>query len=483
MTQTQIIRNEIINGSTRGSTSELKIIGKLKLLATYRYAIGAAMLLLLAQCSYGFKAEDPIKDPEKAIGIEVKPAINRPVSAEQHGVARLAEKSGVNVEWHPRLGTPLSVRGSNLGQRRDYSGGKGLMLRGGANYEQDAIAVLDNLSRFYRIRDVEKEFAVKKVERDSLGFHHVRLAQVYQGLRVFGGDLIVHFDKIGVAYQVNGEYVADIEVGVAPKIDANSALEIAQTDLAKLGKPQGTPKEAPTLVIFALNSDPRLAWELTRLYDDAKAGAGRWRYWVDALGGEVLLRYNDIKKINPPTANGTNAVITGNILTGEGGQLVTVTGWYENTGYYYLYNTNRRWYVYNVATSGWPDYGTYAYRTTSNWATSDRAEMSTARNFDLVQRYYSEVHGRYSFNNAGIYARANIHEGVNYVNAYWDGTGFHFGDGDGVEANSLAILDVCGHEFTHAVTEYTADLTYANESGALNESFSDVMGAAIEFYA
>jgi hypothetical protein len=59
----------------------------------------------------------------------------------------------------------------------------------------------------------------------------------------------------------------------------------------------------------------------------------------------------------------------------------------------------------------------------------------------------------------------------------------YFGDGDNVQSTSLGVLDVCGHELTHGVTEYSANLNYQDEPGALNESFSDVMGATIEFYA
>ena len=98
-----------------------------------------------------------------------------------------------------------------------------------------------------------------------------------------------------------------------------------------------------------------------------------------------------------------------------------MTGWHEDTGIHYLHNTNRHWYVYNVATSGYTDNNAYANRPTSNWGTSDRVEMSAARNFDIVQSYFLQVQGRDSFDDAGRYARANIHEGVNYVNAYWDG--------------------------------------------------------------
>jgi alpha-tubulin suppressor-like RCC1 family protein/Zn-dependent metalloprotease len=454
-----------------------------KLSAKCRYALPAALFLVMGLSAYAFGPDEKTVPEKPAAQPEAKAAAVQKVSAEQFNVAQLAEKSGIKVEWHSRLGTPLSIRGPKLGERRSYSGGKGLALKGGGHYERDAIAVLDNLARFYRLQDAEKEFAAKPAEPDSLGFHHVRLKQVYQGLRVFGGDLVVHFDKNGQAYQVNGQYVPDIQVEAVPKIDAAEAVRIAQRDLAGMGKPEGDLEEGPTLVIFARDTEPQLAYELTLSYADPKAGLGRWRYWVDALQGKVLFRYNDIQKIAAPTTNGTNAIITGSILVGEGGSVSSVTGWHENTGYYYLYNTNRSWYAYNRATTGYPDYNTYAYRSTADWGTSDRVEMSGARNFDLVQRYYREVHGRNSFNNAGAYAQANVHYGTSYVNAFWDGSALWFGDGDGVTANSLAVLDVCGHEYTHAVDQYTANLTYAGESGALNESFSDIFGACIEFWA
>ena len=401
-------------------------------------------------------------------------------SANQVEAAQLAEPVGVTVEWDARLGTPLSVRGRDLGQRQPYSGGKGL-APGGGSYQRDAIAVMDNLARFYRVQDAAQEFAAKPAESDNLGFHHVRLAQTFQGLRVVGGDLIVHFDKSGHAYQVNGSYVPDLQLDVVPQIGITQAVRIAQADLASIGQPGGS-LQTNARVVYARNVAPQLAYELTFTYQDPKTGPACWRYWIDARQGSVLFRYNDIKKIAAPTANGTSTAITGNILAGEGGQSVSVNGWHENTDIYYLYSPDLSWMIYNVAISGWPDFNTYAYRTTADWAATDPAEMSLGRNFEIAQSFYRDVMGRQSFDDAGKMARANAHEGIDFVNAYWDGYELYFGDGDGIEATSLAVLDVAGHEYTHAVTQYTSDLIYANESGALNESFSDVMAAAIEFY-
>ena len=445
-------------------------------------ATAAVLLAGLEMNALAFRGDNASPLISPADPAAVQSATAKTPSATQVEAAKLAEPAGVAVEWDPQLGTPLSVRGQNLGQRQSFSGGKGLAA-GGASYEQDAVAVMDNLARLYRVQDAAQEFTAKRADRDKLGFHHVRLAQTYRGLRVVGGDLIVHFGKDGQAYQVNGAYVPDVLVDVVPQIEVAQAVRLAQADLAAIGKPAGS-LQANALVVYARNVAPQLAYELTLTYKDAKTGPACWRYWIDARQGTVLFRYNDIQKIAAPTANGTSAPITGNILPGEGGQSVSVNGWHENTDIYYLYSPDLAWMIYNVAFSGWPDFATYAYRPTADWAATDPAEMSLGRNYEVVQGFYRDVMGRQSFDDAGKIARANAHEGIDFVNAYWDPSTqqFYFGDGDGMMADSLGVLDVAGHEYTHAVTEFTAGLIYAYESGALNESFSDIMGTAIEFY-
>ena len=441
---------------------------------------GALAYAVWVDSGFAFRADESVA---RAVSVPPGRAADRAPSADQVKKAGEAENEGVAVRWSARQGAPLSVRGKDLGKRRGFSGGKGLLQGVGTAYGPNAIAVLDNLSGLYRMRDASKEFAVKRIEQDGLRFHHVRAPQMYEGLRVVGGELMVHFDRGNQAYEVNGRYVPDLNVSVTPNIQAGDAVRAAQQDLAGMGATQVLLEPGAELVVFALNQNPALAYELVFTFVDPLKPSARWRYWVDAVTGKILLRYNDIKKIAAPTANGAGATITGNILAGEGGGLTSVTGWRENNGIHYLYNKVRYWYVYNVAASGYADNNTYAYRNTASWSASDRSEMLAAAAFDDVQNYYRTVHGRNSFNNANAYARANVHEGSSYVNAYWDGTDFHFGDGDGVTASSLVVLDVAGHEYTHAVTEYTANLYYYSESGALNESFSDILGAAIEFDA
>ena len=74
-----------------------------------------------------------------------------------------------------------------------------------------------------------------------------------------------------------------------------------------------------------------------------------------------------------------------------------------------------------------------------------------------------------------------VHFGNDYANAFWDGQQMVFGDGDGSTfADLTGSLDVIAHELTHGVTEYAAGLEYRGQSGALNESMSDVMGSLVK---
>ena len=97
---------------------------------------------------------------------------------------------------------------------------------------------------------------------------------------------------------------------------------------------------------------------------------------------------------------------------------------------------------------------------------------------------YEDVYGRNSIDDAGLALSGTVHFSEQYDNAYWDGEQMVFGDGDGVLFNRFTIsVDVIGHELTHGVTGATANLAYKNQSGALNESISDVFGSLVKQYA
>ena len=100
---------------------------------------------------------------------------------------------------------------------------------------------------------------------------------------------------------------------------------------------------------------------------------------------------------------------------------------------------------------------------------------------EMTYDYFLNEHGRNSVDNAGMMLLNYVHYDNNYDNAFWDGSRMTYGDGS--NNKPLVSLDIVGHEVAHGVTEHTADLVYAYESGALNESFSDIFGVSIEWYA
>lgn len=98
-------------------------------------------------------------------------------------------------------------------------------------------------------------------------------------------------------------------------------------------------------------------------------------------------------------------------------------------------------------------------------------------------RFFWEVCRRKSIDDAGMPLVAEVHFGDGYDNAFWDGERMLFGDGDGrLFAGFTRSIDVVGHELTHGVTQATIGLDYLGESGALNESISDVFGCLVKQY-
>lgn len=103
--------------------------------------------------------------------------------------------------------------------------------------------------------------------------------------------------------------------------------------------------------------------------------------------------------------------------------------------------------------------------------------------FGATYDFFKTVLGRNSIDGRGLRLIGSVHYGRKYDNAMWDGEQMIFGDGDGVIFNGFTDeLDVIGHELTHGVTQYTANLEYQGESGALNESMSDCFGSMIKQY-
>src|SRR5690606_10184478 len=96
-------------------------------------------------------------------------------------------------------------------------------------------------------------------------------------------------------------------------------------------------------------------------------------------------------------------------------------------------------------------------------------------------RMLHDVYGRNSIDDAGMTLVGSVHYGQDYDNAFWDGSQMVFGDGDGRIFNRFTVAqDVVAHELTHGVIDSEGGLTYMAQSGALNESLSDVFGSLVK---
>jgi len=120
-------------------------------------------------------------------------------------------------------------------------------------------------------------------------------------------------------------------------------------------------------------------------------------------------------------------------------------------------------------------------RTEAQPAGTDPAVTEAYDGLGATQELFWKQFGRDSIDNRGMPMDATVHYGLQYDNAFWDGERMVFGDGDGQVFNRFTISpSVIGHELTHGVTQFTANLDYQGQSGALNESLSDVFGALVE---
>jgi Zn-dependent metalloprotease len=285
-----------------------------------------------------------------------------------------------------------------------------------------------------------EELAYVRTTADRLGMVHMRFQQYLNGLPVVGAEVILHADReSGEVTVLNGRFLPD-EVGlpVAAEVNPDVAMESAAV---QAGIPQGD-----------LLSDPVLTYVVN---DNGKAYLA-WAGWVSyvAEDGPHMDR------------------LFADAVTGD---LVAQHGYYKRALYRKIYNGNH--------TN--PDYptlpGTLMFQ--EGGSSTDSAAMDCYTNFGYTYNFYKNQFNRDSFDNSGAQLIGTVHVGTNWVNAYWNGTQMVFGDGDGSTATYLSkALDVVAHELTHAVTEHTANLTYSNESGALNEGMSDIFGASVEAY-
>ena len=211
----------------------------------------------------------------------------------------------------------------------------------------------------------------------------------------------------------------------------------------------------------------------------SKPAPGYWHYFVDATNGNVIEKYNAVDHIT-----GFGYGVLGARQSFEIAQD-------EKTGQFNLFDGKRGQGIHTFDAenmdenlfnlfSQWLGYTGEEVESKSKFF-EDKAAVDAHVNAGKVYDYYKKTFNRNSFDDKGAKLISSVHVGESWNNAAWNGVQMMYGDGDGTTFIPLSAgLDVIGHELTHAVTEHTANLVYKNESGALNESLSDIMGVMVE---
>jgi Zn-dependent metalloprotease len=352
------------------------------------------------------------------------------------------------------------------------------------NAKQISLGILRDRAAQRALGNVD-EFQVQKVEIDDLKMAHTKFRQTVGGVPVWEGEAVVHLKQDGSLSTVTDELKELISVNTEPNLSEKDAINAA------LGGYRGRAKlsERPTVDLWVYRGEQRdhLVYRVISPRVDGSEETSVPVDFIDAQTGERVFGYN-------------------NLQTGSGSSLYSGTVSISTTqsgATYYMEDTTRRMGTFNMNSTGNESTGTGGtqsrYTDTDDvWNTTIQragvdAHYGAAKTYD----YYQSVHGRNGIdgnNGPGTTTSAvggiplvvsRVHFGSSgaYNNAFWFNNQMSYGDGDGSNFSPLTTLDICGHEMTHGVTERTANLTYARESGALNEAWSDMFGAMVELYA
>lgn len=347
----------------------------------------------------------------------------------------------LTVHWDPLSAIPDFLAGADATTPLPYTptaaehGNPAAIARG----------FLDENRALFRLTGVAADLVAAPIEPDAqLSYNQVRLRQIYQGLPVFGKELVVHVDPQERVMAVNGHFLPAIDVPTTPAIDPARAEQAALDDL--LGS-QLDPDERATvstdvrrdrtrLVVYVDEAGKAtLTWQLTIL---TTAPLGEWYTFVNARRPVVAARFDSAEggKQRRTYTAGNSDNIPGRLVIQEGER--------------------------------------------SNDPIAQAAHDGAGKVYD----YYATVQKRDGVDGHGSPMISTVHYGSSQAeaeNAAWIGEAGQmvYGDG-GQNFRPLAYgLDVIGHEFTHGVIESTANLTYQGQSGALNESYADIFGVLI----
>jgi Zn-dependent metalloprotease len=370
----------------------------------------------------------------------------------------------------------LNQRRAGAGRRLRLAAAIALAVTSGFAAAQDAAftRAVDQIRAFpgRTLHGEGHSYTLRGVVTDADGSQHVRVAREYRGLRVIGGDMVVHSNRAGAFVDAS----RTLQQPIALDVDG-ARVARAEAEAAALAHRAGSVEGRPSLVVYARGERPQLAWDVRVFGELADGTESQLHVIVDAHSAAVLDAWDDVH--TAPAVGTGKALFAGTVaITTE----TTATGFTltDNTrGGSKTVDMRNRGFgqpaVFNDADNVW-----------GNFTTSDRATVAVDAHYGgaVTWDYYLSVHGRNGIANDGRGALSRVHYKRGYANASWSDSCFCMTYGDGnSQLNPLVSLDVAGHEMSHGVTSHTAGLVYSGESGGLNEATSDIMGTNVEFYA
>ncbi len=312
-------------------------------------------------------------------------------------------------------------------------------LAASASASEAALGFLAVYGDLFGLQQPAQELTVERSRTLEDGRSVSRFQQVYQDIPVLGGELIVQTTAANQVLAVTGEVLPDIAVSTTPSISAEAARQAALDAVQKTYglAASGLQASEPALWIFNPvliqpgSGITRLVWRLEVTSSDDLLV--RELVLVDAQRGGVALHFNQVD-----TAL-SRSTYTANNSTTLPGTLVCNESNPDCTG-------------------------------------GDTHAVAAHKYARDTYNFYSTYHGRDSVDNAGMTLVSTVHYGSNYANAGWDGNQMIYGDAAGYPLGD----DVVAHELSHGVTQYESNLFYYYQSGAINESFSDVWGEFVD---
>ena len=345
-------------------------------------------------------------------------------------------------------------------------------------------------------------FESKKGNTDERGNFHQRNQQFYKGLKIEFGTLITHSNSDGKVYSINGELYNAANLNLQPSITKQQGLTIIQqsklgasflwedkeqADIMNYSKPEGELLILPD----AMTGKVSLAYK----YDVyTTSPISRDEIYVDAHSGDIIFSNPIIKhadKINQSKSD--NSVLNTNLPTRYSGNRDVETSFDATLVKYVLLDNTRGNGVVTYNNERKTVYQNKHFQDNdNNWTVAeynnlfkDNAAFDAHWGAEKTYDFWMNTFGRNSYDDNGAQIKSYVHyrqvANQSLVNAFWNGVAMSYGDGN-TSVGPLTSIDVCGHEIGHAVCTNTANLIYQNQSGAMNEGFSDIWGACIEHY-